>query len=623
MTSIMSSLVRLLLPAVLGLVPSLFAPSASAVAVGGIAPRCKCLPTDPCWPSVKTWDAFNRTVGGRLIATVPLGSPCHDPTFDEEKCNFLREQWHDSAIHLESSSSVMAPIFANQSCDPWQQPRSTPCALGNYVSYAVEVSGAADIAATLRFARERNLRFVVRNTGHDYLGRSTGAGALAVWTRRLKSIEVVNWRDPPFYSGKAMRLGAGVLGYEALAAARAAGLVVLTGECPSVGVAGGYVQGGGHSALSTSFGLAADNTLSFDVVTPRGKLLTASRTKNSDLYWALSGGGGGAFGVVVAITVRAHPDTVVSGASFDINVPSSSCSSSPCEGENGKQNLLSEVIDTFHAALPAIVDAGAMVIYFFGDGFLRVPALTAYGKTREDVAQMLTPLGNALAALNVTLAPTLTQFDSYGDHYNHYWGPPPAGNIEVGTQLFGGRLIPRSELPSFGPASRKLVELGVVFIGVGLDVSRFGRGGRGKKGGGERVNAVLPQWRDTLVSASLTLAWGSQDPFEQGLAEQRRITDVIQPIIEAATPGSGAYINEADFRQPDWQDVFYGANYPALLRVKQKYDPDRLLYGAVTVGSEFWTVSEEGRMCRADGGRAPATDTDGDDQAAEMRVQLP
>ena len=78
----------------------------------------------------------------------------------------------------------------------------------------------------------------------------------------------------------------------------AKGLVVVTGECPTVGLAGGYTQGGGHSALSTQFGLGADQTLEFEVVTAAGKVVTASRSENSDLFWALSGGGAGNYGVV-------------------------------------------------------------------------------------------------------------------------------------------------------------------------------------------------------------------------------------------------------------------------------------------------------------------------------------
>ena len=120
----------------------------------------------------------------------------------------------------------------------------------------------------------------------SYLGKSTGAGALSVWTHYLKDIEFSDWSDK-HYKGKAIKMGAGVQGFEAMAAAAAQGLVSVGGECPTVGVAGGYTQGGGHSALSTSFGLGADQTLEWEVVTASGKLVTASRTENEDLYWAL------------------------------------------------------------------------------------------------------------------------------------------------------------------------------------------------------------------------------------------------------------------------------------------------------------------------------------------------
>jgi FAD/FMN-containing dehydrogenase len=64
--------------------------------------------------------------------------------------------------------SVMQSFIANQRCDPFSS-RSTPCQLGNYVQYAVNVSSAADVQATVRFARTNNIRLVVRNTGHEYV----------------------------------------------------------------------------------------------------------------------------------------------------------------------------------------------------------------------------------------------------------------------------------------------------------------------------------------------------------------------------------------------------------------------------------------------------------------------
>ena len=60
----------------------------------------------------------------------------------------------------------MAPYFANQSCDPFTA-ESKPCLLGNYVSFAINVSTAADIVTGVNFAASNNVRLVIRNTGHE------------------------------------------------------------------------------------------------------------------------------------------------------------------------------------------------------------------------------------------------------------------------------------------------------------------------------------------------------------------------------------------------------------------------------------------------------------------------
>jgi hypothetical protein len=60
----------------------------------------------------------------------------------------------------------MAPFFANRSCDPFQ-PRDAQCVIGTYVQYAVNVSCADDVVAGIKFATERNIRLVIRNTGHE------------------------------------------------------------------------------------------------------------------------------------------------------------------------------------------------------------------------------------------------------------------------------------------------------------------------------------------------------------------------------------------------------------------------------------------------------------------------
>ncbi|KFY17338.1 hypothetical protein V492_00748 [Pseudogymnoascus sp. VKM F-4246] len=525
---------------------------------------CRSLPGDDGWPTVSQWKSFNSTVDGRLIETRPLGST----------------QWIDPQLHMESSSSIMAPFFANQSCDPWT-PASRPCKLGNYVSFSVNATSAADIKKAVNFAREHNIRLVIRNTGHDYSAKSIGAGALAVWTHHLKSTQILDWKDP-YYDGKAIKMGAGVQGFEAMAAAGAEGLVSIGGECPTVGVAGGYTQGGGHSALSTSFGLGADQTLSFEVVTANGELVTASRTDNSDLYWALSGGGGGTYGIVVSMTAKVYPDATVSGATLIFQSSSTTM-----------DNFYAGV-EKFHSLLPAMVDAGSMMVYFFSDAFFQIGPMTAYNKTSAEVKSILSDFVAALDELKIPHNVSYSQSATYTEHYDTNFGPLPYGNIKVGIAQYGGRLIPRATIENnnaeFMKMARNITEDGVLFIGVGTDVSAPAK---------TVSNSVLPAWRKSIIHATLTTDWNFTAPWEEMIALQDKMTDSIMPQIEAVTPGSGAYMNEADFRQPDYKEVFFGSNYEKLLSIKKKWDEDYLFYAITSVGSDHWNVAADGRMCRA------------------------
>ncbi|KAK7908050.1 hypothetical protein PG985_015353 [Apiospora marii] len=477
---------------------------------------------------------------------------------------------------MSSSSSVMAPFFANQSCDPFQS-RSRPCELGNYVRYAVNATGVDDIKAAIAFSKEKNIRFVIRNTGHDYLGRSTGAGALAVWTHHLKDIQFLDINDKG-YQGKAVKLGAGVQGFDILEAGRDKGLVVVGGECPTVGIAGGYTQGGGHSALSTSFGLAADNVLSWEVVTADGTFLEASQTENPDLFWALNGGGGSTFGVVVSMTVKAFPDATIGGATLSFYM-----------GSNPKESFYG-AIQAFHEALPAMVDAGSMVVYYFTNEFFMISPLNAYNKTKGEVETILRPYVSELDSLDINYTVAYSQFDSYYEHYDHYFGPLPLGNIQVGIAQYGARLIPRSVAANISTTWRSVAEQGVTWIGVGTDVSSFGN---------SETTSVHPAWRDALVHTTFTLPWNFTAPWEDMIALQDKMTEKIMPEVEAATAGSGSYVNEGDWRQPNFQDTYWGSNYQKLLAIKKKFDPADFFYATVGVGSEAWKVVEDGRLCPA------------------------
>jgi hypothetical protein len=80
----------------------------------------------------------------------------------------------------------------------------------------------------------------------SYLAKSTGKGALSLWMHNLKDTKLLNYTSEA-YTGPAFKLGAGVQAFEAYTAAHEAGLAVLGGQCITVGIVGGYTQGGGHS----------------------------------------------------------------------------------------------------------------------------------------------------------------------------------------------------------------------------------------------------------------------------------------------------------------------------------------------------------------------------------------
>ncbi|KAJ5195451.1 uncharacterized protein N7498_008889 [Penicillium cinerascens] len=550
-----------------------------ALASTVVAHQCHCLPGDSCWPSTSSWSSLNQTVGGRLVATVPIGTPCHGAAYNAAACATLRSDWTLPETHMDSSSSVMQTFFANQSCDPFT-PKSRPCELGNYVSYAVNVSSTRDVVAAVRFARKNNVRFVIRNTGHDYLGRSTGAGALSVWTHHMTDIEYKNWSSE-IYKGPAFKVGAGVVGYQILDVAHAKGLVVVTGECPTVGLAGAYTQGGGHSALSTSFGLGADQTLEFEVVTANGTVVTASRTEHPDLFWALSGGGGGNYGVVVSMTVKAHADATVSGATVEFTASGITT------------DTFFQAVSEFHSLLPAMIDSGATVIYEMTNAVFLIHPVTAFNQTKEDVKNTLTPFLSALADLNITYKATYTEFDSYYKHYSTYMGPLPYGNLAVADYQYGGRLIPRTTLEqnstAMGAVLRNLTSQGVIVVGVGLDVSHPTN----------VSNAVFPAFRNAAITMQIGTPWNETAPWSKMIANQFKITDDFVPQLEAITPNSGTYQNEADFRQPNWKQTFFGSNYDRLLDIKRRWDPCSFFYALKAVGSDSWNVEKSGRMCRA------------------------
>ncbi|KAL7952171.1 hypothetical protein V8C34DRAFT_310248 [Trichoderma compactum] len=160
------------------------------------------------------------------------------------------------------------------------------------------------ISAGLKFAKKYNLRVTIKNTGHDFLGRSAGAGSLEIWTRYLRPSTQfpIVFHDvyAPTQScaavqkgGSSVQLGGAVTFDDVYPQAHQKGVVAVGGTCHSVGMTGGYLQGGGHGAARHQYGLGTDQVLKYSVVLANGSTVLASPCSNPDLFQALGGGGPG------------------------------------------------------------------------------------------------------------------------------------------------------------------------------------------------------------------------------------------------------------------------------------------------------------------------------------------
>ncbi|KAL9085031.1 MAG: hypothetical protein Q9165_007772 [Trypethelium subeluteriae] len=487
-------------------------------------------------------------------------------------------------IRYPTAPDVIIPIFQNRSCDPFT-PESSPCLLGPYVDYAINVSNADDVTAGLNFATDHNIRLVVKNTGHDFLGRSTGAGGLSFWTHNLKDREFVPAYESEYYNGSAIKLGAGVQTFEAYEFAHQNHVRVVGGTCPTVGVAGGYTMGGGHGMLSSEQGLGADNALEWEVVTPNGTLVTATPTQNSDLYWALSGGSPGSFGVVLSLTVRAPADIPMGGANLTITSTGVST------------DTFWQAVNAYHQLQTNITDAGGSSGWILNNDTLDIAYISLPNKTQDQVISLINPFIDTLKQLDVQYALNTSYFDNFYDHANLYLGLPygydPSNVVE------GSRLIPRSVVldnsESLTSALRNITaDPRFEILGVSINVAN----GTNDSKNPNVPNSALPAWRDALLQLLISGYWDLEADLSTNWQTQSALTNVQLPQLENITPGSGSYINEGNFQQPNYQQVFYGDNYDRLLSIKQKYDPESIFYGRAAVGSDQWSEEADGRLCR-------------------------
>ncbi|KAH7329441.1 FAD binding domain protein [Stachybotrys elegans] len=564
---------------------------------------CKCTPHDPCWPSTSDFARLNESVSGRLIATTPPASVCY-PTqhdYDPAQCEGILARWFDAAFHTQDPTSVCSPVWAGNPCPPIY-PNGTSvtgdpdagakgCNVGGYPAYAVNATEPSHAQEAVKFAAKHNIRLNVKSTGHSFQGRSTAFGSLSVYTHNFRGIQFHEQFQPACCSQQEPQMAATIRAGETIRAIYTElskhNAVVVGGSAQTVGIMG-WFTGGGHGPLSSEFGMGVDNVLQVTMVTPQGDLVTANACQHPDLFWAIRGGGGGTFGIVLEVVMRAHPSPRIAAHSLSAQF------TSPSEAENWR------MVAKLHSEMPRLKEGGMQGYYYVLPPSIAGALTIMWGfvlcnKPNGTAESLFEPIAR-LFDENPGTVRYASEISHYPDFFN-YWNSTIGFEAVAQSATMGSRLLPAQALTDVDRLSDAFqratapsdAQIPVIIIGhmiansdnAGLDVP------------------LHPGWRRAVTH--LILVEPYRDYIDAAAKEEvyGRMTYERVPILEALAPGSGAYFNEADPFDPQFQETFWADNYSRLKSIKDKYDPDSVLWCISCVGSEDWVIGDGGRLCPA------------------------
>jgi FAD/FMN-containing dehydrogenase len=550
---------------------------------------CKAVPGTPGWPSTQEWMNFNQSLGGVLLKPPPPGGVCHagEPNYNTALCPNVTSLWTTSFnFHEDDPISNAFNNWNNDSCLPYPQ---APCSGEGYPIYVVNATKPEHVQKAINFARDNNIRLNVKCSGHDYLGRSVAPNSLSIWVHYIQNIQLHDSFTPQGRRkdcdcipeglnafGPAITFQAGDTNGAVYAAASRIGMAVPVTGGPAV-CYGGYTSGGGHSILGARYGLAADLILELTVVTPDGKIVVANACQNPDLFWALRGGGGATFGVVISFTMALYPDEptslVVAGVTTLVN---------------NSAHFYDAAAYAF-TKYPAIVDAGWAGYGAIYPSNTSVPGIGSkfdiawfgFGRTESQILEMVTPIADYINATwpgEFGVYGAIKNFSSFYDYWsnNTDTGSPVGVDIVIGSRLLDKTAINNPNLKSYLERA----------VRPGGTLTQYMMGGPGVHSKPLSFNAVCPAWR-TAYSHSVTGAhW---PPFATALEKEQlsQLNGYLDALTELA-PNTGAYVNEADPFEPNYHEVFWGANYPRLQTIKKMVDPHNVFWCRACVGNEGW-----------------------------------
>jgi hypothetical protein len=363
-----------------------------------------------------------------------------------------------------------------------------------------------------------------------------------------------------------------------------------------VGYAGGMITGGGQNPLAGIYGMAADHVIAFQVVTADGRFITVSETENSDLFWALRGGGGGTFAVITSVIIRAHPK---------LNVVTSQWFLDASKNSHG---AFWDGTKKFYDFFLDWADAGIYSFFIMGREpapFLDMRYLFAPNHTLESYTKVVKPFFNYLNASNITLTKPHASIahTTFYSAYQAAWGSNgfPTG---LDNSLPANRIIPRRNFQEWYNETFALIK---EHVSAGKHLLGYHKA---PKKYAKTDNAINPSWRECVMFmvTSSNKALDHSTPEGLAIANKDLQENILQPWrdITPVSEGGGSYLNEASVMEPDWQESFYGGYYPRLSEIKKKWDPRDVFYATTAVGSERWVVkdgeqgvqTQNGRLCR-------------------------
>jgi FAD/FMN-containing dehydrogenase len=566
----------------------IFSLGVALAAPSSIDPGYNCKPGQKCWPSLQEWQHLNHTIDGHLYQTIPLGAPCYENStyYDAAVCSVVENDYNNSIPRGGYYGQTYWPNWEACGTSGCSLLSSNPevtlystCSLGRLATYYVDVRNTSHISAAFQFAKVHNIRISVKNTGHDFFGRSTVPNSLAIWTHNLKSLDFhqtfTAHNCPSANAQNVGEMGAGVIAGDAYRFFNSHGVDITGGYEESVGIAGGFGQGGGVGDYTTTYGLMVDNAVEFEVVTAEGQVRTINECNDPELFWAMRGGGGGTYAILTKYRVQVYPSVPVHTYNFLATFKDTTNAT--------QQQGLREVL-TAHANNQIIWSSqlvtGQVDYSTKGVSFgLVLPYADDGSRLKRATASFFQTVSN-LTYVNV-LENNYTSFPTYTDYLAFSAIDARATEPPGIFSLLASRLMPRhlfntsetvdslvSAVIEGMEKARRLLPLQRTGAQVVLETPLSTPDNNQK-------TSALPAWREAMWHVIHVGEW--YEPLAP--AALQKATDGFLEMLEPLkklSPGGGAYFNEAHYGEPDWEQTFFGANYNRLLDIKNKYDPTHI-----------------------------------------------